>query len=594
MGTTRVITFVRTLGLFSMWVAGQGASAAAPPEVRRAFFGELHLHTSYSFDAYGLSESRTDPDLAYRFARGEAVEYLGRKVRRHEPLDFMAVTDHAEYLGFLNQLDDPQGTLSHSEFGQRYREEQARAKNPGDLVARVIRLLLDPANREQLAELQARRSAWLRTIEMANTNYQPGRFTTLIGYEWTSHPENRYNLHRNVIFRDERAPLPFTAIDSLRPEDLWTYLEANRVQGFEALAIPHNANASEGHMFGWVDSDGRSIDGAYARRRALNEPLNEIYQGKGQSETLPALSPNDEFANFEVLDRLVPRLDLPGSPPGSYVRDALGRGLLIERRTGSNPYKLGAVAGSDFHNGLSTSAENAFKLAYGFDPDSNPPSRTEAEELLSAAGSPSPLIFSSAGLTGVWAEQNDRESIYAALRRRETFATSGPRISVRLFAGWTYPEDLLQQRDWLRTAYVRGVPMGSDLLSRDAPDGRGAPTLVVWAAKDPSGARLERAQIVKIWLDGNVAREQVFDVEQGAKTAFASVWRDPQFDATQPAVYYLRVLEVPTPRWSTILARQYGLPLPKDRPEMIRERAWSSPIWYSPPAPTPPEVSKGR
>lgn len=572
-------------GAHTAAIGGQGAgppAAHGDPGARRAFFGELHLHTSYSFDAYGLSESRTDPDLAYRFARGEAVQYLGKRVQRHEPLDFMAVTDHAEYLGFLNQLDDPESALSRGELGRRFHAERARAKNPGEFLREVTRMLSDPVERERIGVPGARRSAWERTITAANVHYRPGSFTTLIGYEWTSHPEYRYNLHRNVIFRGDRAPEPFTALDSLRPEDLWSYLEAHRDQGVEALAIPHNANGSEGHMFAWTDSEGRQIDRAYAQRRALNEPLNEIYQSKGQSETLPALSPADEFANFEVLDRLIPRLDLPGVPPGSYARDALGRGLLIEQRTGANPYKFGAVAGTDFHNGLSTSAENAFQVAYGFDPQVDMPTRAEAEVLLSEAGAPSPLVFGSGGLTGVWAERNDRESIYGALRRRETFATSGPRIAVRLFAGWRYGEELPKRRDWLQAAYAGGVPMGSDLPRAEGTGPRIAPRFLVWAVKDPNGASLERAQVVKIWLDGATSREKIHDVAHGPATEFAAGWSDPEFDPRQPAVYYLRVLEVPTPRWSTILARRYGLQPPEKYPQMLQERAWSSPIWYSP------------
>ncbi|MBK7249868.1 MAG: DUF3604 domain-containing protein [Gammaproteobacteria bacterium] len=595
-------------------VAGAGSTDAvgAPPEARRALFGELHLHTSYSYDSYGLSESRTDPDLAYRFARGEPVEYLGKQVRRHEPLDFMAVTDHAEYLGFLNQLDDPESTLSRSELGRRYQRERAQMKDPGAFLQELTRLLSDPAERKRLGAPEARRSAWARTIEMANAHYRPGRFTTLIGYEWTSHPQYRNNLHRNVIFRGDSAPAPFTALDSQRPEDLWSYLEANRKQGFESLAIPHNANGSEGQMFAWTDSEGRAIDAAYARRRAANEPLNEIAQGKGQSETLPTLSPADEFANFEVFDRLVPRVDLPGVPPGSYARDALGRGLLIERRTGVNSFKFGAVGGSDFHNGLSTSAENAFSVTDGLDPAVNLPSRAAAEALLSEADSPV-LAFGSGGLTGVWAERNDRDSIYAALRRRETFATSGTRLQVRLFGGWGYPAGLTRSVDWVQRAYAEGVAMGSDLPPR--PQAAAAPRFLLWALKDPNGAHLDRAQIVKVWLEGEERRERIYDVALGGAqrrdptsgkalpvgntvdlrnatytnsigaAELAAEWTDPDFDAREPAVYYLRVLEIPTPRWSTILAARHGLSLPKESPATLQERAWSSPIWYTPAAP---------
>jgi hypothetical protein len=554
---------------------------------RRVLFGELHLHTSYSFDAYGFSPSRVDPDAAYRFARGEAIDYLGKSVRRHAPLDFMAVTDHAEYMGFLNRIDDPQSELSGSAFAREYRALK-ESLDPGALTRQVLKKLADPEQLQALGANAAMRSAWQRTIEAANANYRPGEFTTFIGYEWTSHPDDRYNLHRNVIFRGDSAPEPFSATDSKRPEDLWRYLEGNRARGIDVLAIPHNSNASEGRMFDWTDSDGKPIDAAYARRRARNEPLVEIYQGKGQSETHPALSPNDEFAQFEILDRLVPRLDLPGKPPGSYVREALGRGLAIEQRTGENPYRFGVVAATDFHNGLATSAEDAFALADGFDAQVNPPGREQARAYLKepATTVPDPKLMGSGGLTGVWAERNTRDAIFAALERRETFGTSGTRIQLRLFGGWTYPVDMLERRDWLERAYREGVPMGSDL---PPPPASGAPVFLIWVLKAPDGANLDRAQIVKVWLDGDTAREMVFDaaLSDGNRLGaaqFLQYWRDPEFDPLQPAVYYLRALEIETPRWTTLLAARHELAPPQGSPATVRERAWSSPIWYRPPA----------
>lgn len=585
-----------------------GASAL-PPEQRQALFGETHLHTAYSFDAYGFTEARIGPDLAYRFARGEPIEYLGKMVRRHDPLDFMVVTDHGEFMGVLNELDDPNSAVSKGEIGRRYREASANATGFAAFYSDVRRMVANPAN-IGTAVTQAMTSAWEKSIAMANANYQPGKFTTFIGYEWTSHPQDRYNLHRNVIFRGDSAPMPFTATDSLKPEDLWTYLEANRANGVEALAIPHNANGSEGNMFAWTDSDGRPIDATYSRRRALNEPLNEMAQNKGQSETLPMLSPSDEFANFEVMDRLVPNVDAKGSPPGSYVRDALGRGLVIEQRTGVNPYKLGAAGGTDFHNALSTAREDSFVGAFGFDPAVNPPGRKDVQGMLGQPAGSASLLFGSGALTGVWAERNDRPSIYAAMRRKETFATSGTRLKVRLFGGWDYRSDLVRQRDWVSTAYKTGAPMGSDLPAR--PTRAKAPTFAVWAVKDPNGANIDRAQIIKVWLDGATPRERVFDVALSdnrridpktgkppvvgdtvdRKSALYSnsigavelstVWTDPTFDPQQPAVYYLRVIEIPTPRWSTILAAKYELPIPSGLPATLQERAWSSPIWYTP------------
>lgn len=559
------------------------ASEQKPSPVdARAFFGELHLHTSYSFDAFGFSPSRIDPDAAYRFARGEMVDYLGKPSQRDVPLDFMAVTDHAEYMGFLNATEDPGSALAQSAFGREYLELK-KTLPPGALTRQVLKKLAEPARMQELGAEAAMLAAWRNTIDAANANYRPGEFTTFIGYEWTSHPDDRYNLHRNVIFRGDTAPRPFTAMDSRRPEDLWRYLEKVRADGHAVLAIPHNANASEGKMFDGKDSDVRPIDGDYAARRARNEPLVEIYQAKGSSETHPLLSPNDEFADFEIMDRLVPRLDLPGSPPGSYAREALGRGLLIERRTGQNPFRFGFVAATDFHNGLATSAENAFVLADGFDPRNGGPDRTAAERYLAepSPSQPDPKIMGSGGLTGVWATENTREALFDAMERRETFGTSGTRIRLRLFAGWDYRGDFLASHDWTARAYAEGVPMGSDLPP--APHAS-TPVFLVWAMQAPDGAPLEHAQIVKVWLEGDAAREQIFEVPLPrtgrAAREISARWQDPAFDAAQPAVYYLRVLEVETPRWTTLLADRFGLKRPQGTAAMLRERAWSSPIWY--------------
>jgi hypothetical protein len=560
------------------------AVIAAGDAPRQVFFGELHLHTSYSFDAFGFSPSRIDPDTAYRFARGETVDYLGKPAQRHAPLDFMAVTDHAEYMGFLNTLEDPDSELARSDFGREYRELKSTL-DPGALTRQTMKKLADPARLRELGADEAMATAWRHSIEAANANYRPGEFTTFIGYEWTSHPDNRYNLHRNVIFGGDSAPPPFTATDSRRPEDLWRYLEQTRASGTPVLAIPHNANASEGRMFDWNDSDGRPIDAAYAERRARNEPLLEIYQGKGSSETHPSLSPNDEFADFEIMNLLVPRLDLPGSPPGSYAREALGRGLLIEERTGKNPFRFGIVAATDFHNGLATSAEDAFVLADGLDPRSGGPDAALARRYLAepAESVPDPKLMGSGGLTGVWAEENTRESIFAALERRETFGTSGTRIRLRLFGGWDLPTEVPPDEAGFTRASQRAVPMGSDLPPTG---GAQAPTFLLFALKAPDGAGLDRAQIVKVWLDGDAPREQIVDVATarvpGGASQLAAAWTDPDFEPQQRAVYYLRVLEVETPRWTTLLADRHGLPRPEGSAAMIRERAWSSPIWYSP------------
>lgn len=611
--------------------ATKASRAAAPQDrtamqaaSRRAFFGELHLHTSYSFDAWALMAAKTTPDQAYHFGRGDPVAFDGAVIRRAWPLDFMAVTDHSENMGLLNALDDPNSAVSQTEIGQAIR------KNPARAFYMLREANAQGKNIPELNPEAAAKSSWQKEVTAANANYQPGKFTTFIAYEWSQMNDGKYNLHRNVIFRGDHAPLPWTSTDSPRPEDLWTYLEKNRAQGIEALAIPHNGNASNGLMYDWNMSDGRPIDQAYAERRLRNEPLTEIIQNKGQSETTPELSPNDEFANFEIYDVLLTQRDVKSQPNGGYIRQAFGRGLVIQKKVGANPYKYGVVGGSDWHNGFSASDENAtVGTPGGVDPKVNLPSGDAAKRALgliktralidddaAKTGKPpavaNPLINGSAGLTGVWAEQNTRESIYAALKRKETFATSGTRLKVRMFGGWGFTPDMLKRADWVQQAYRTGVPMGGDLPFK--PAAAKAPAFIVQAVKDPSGANLDRVQIVKVWLDGGDYKEKVFDVALSGgrkvdprtgrapavgntvdlKTAtykntigaalLQTVWRDPEFDPARPAVYYLRALEIPTPRWNTYLAVARGLPLPTNAPATLQERAYSSPIWFAPPA----------
>ena len=593
--------------------AAQAANAADAPSSapdRKALFGDLHLHTSYSFDAYVLFASRVTPEQALRFAKGEAVPFLDKQVKRAEPLDFMAVTDHSENICVFRDLDDPNSEFSKSPVGVNIRTNGQRA------FWEVVGLMTSGKPLPGFDPKVASRSAWQREIDAANSQYEPGKFTTFIGYEWSAMPEGKYNLHRNVIFRGKSAPYPFSSLDSRRPEDLWTWLEAQRKQGVEALAISHNANASGGLMFGENGSDGKPIDEAYALRRVLNEPLNEVSQGKGSSETHPALSPTDEFAGFEIFDKLLIG-DVHSEVHGSYAREALGVGLQLQQKVGANPYRYGFVGGSDFHDGLSTSREDAYGgNVNGIDPATTVPSKEDVVKSFTGEaleGQHFDVVRTGSGnLTGVWAEQNTRESIYDALRRKETFATSGPRIKLRFFGGWDYQSDLLKSKAWSKEAYTHGTAMGGDLAAK--PGDAQAPRFLVWALKDPNGANLDRAQIVKVWLgkDGKYA-EKIFDValSNGRKvdahtgkapavgntvdvktasyrndigaTELATLWQDPQFDASVPAVYYLRAIEIPTPRWSTILAVKRGLPLPSEVEPALQERAWSSPIWYTPP-----------
>lgn len=607
-----------------------------PPEQRRVYFGEMHLHTTMSFDAWTFG-TKVTPDQAYKFGRGETVMVPASQVKleqgidasgdvpakRRWPLDFMAVTDHSEAMGVLTQLDDPNNPITKSEMGQQV------LKNPKMafyLVAPTgANAKVKPPNLNAHAAMQ---HAWDVEVKAANDNYEPGKFTTLIAYEWSTLAQGKYNLHRNVFFNSDHAPMPFSSMDSDKPEDLWSYLEKTRAGGIDVIAIPHNGNVSGGLMYDWNMSDGRPIDEQYAQRRALNEPLTEITQTKGQSDTSPVISPNDEFANFEIFDHLLTWPGIKSKPNGSYIRQAFGRGLVIQSKVGTNPYKYGVVGASDIHNGLSVSDENGFASGIsGLDPATMLPRGDAAKRALGIIKSPAlldmdsvvnhapptledTLVFGSAGLTGVWAEENTRNAIFAALKRKETFATTGTRMRVRMFGGWDFDPAMLQDGGWVAKAYANGVAMGGDLPAK--PTTAGAPSFILQAVKDPDGANLDRVQIIKVWLEGGDYKEKIFDValsgnrKDNPKTGRApdvgntvdlktgaykntigaailtGVWRDPEFDASKPAVYYARTLEIPTPRWSTLLAIRNKLPIPKGAQATIRERAWTSPIWFTP------------
>lgn len=574
------------------------APAAASNPQRNAYFGDLHLHTRLSLDAY-LYDIETLPDDAFRYAQGEPVRYMGRNVRRRAALDFLAVTDHAEFLGTLHLAAQPAGLLAGTEWHRLLTSGDPKAL--GAIFRRI--------NAERPAELltdEVVHSQWQLIIDSADKHYRPGKFTTFVAYEWSSTPGFQ-NLHRNVVFRGPKFPVrPFSYLDSERPEDLWSYLEQQRVQGIDALAIPHNSNLSNGLMFADVDSDGRPLSRNYAERRMRNEPEIEITQAKGTSETTPELSPTDEFAAFELY-RYMLGGQKEGKLDGSYIRQAFARGMQIQDTIGVNPFKYGFVGASDFHSGVSSTEENNYPGAHGRgDSSTNPGAVLTAGAL--GVGAP-PVLFSASGLTGVWAEQNTRESIFAALRRRETFATSGSRMSVRFFAGWRYAAGAVGRSDWLATAYAEGVPMGGDLPPR--PADASSPRFLVQAIKDPDAANLDRIQIVKVWFRGGRSGEQVFDVvwsgdrKPGADGKIAAIgstvdlttatyrntigatqllgeWIDPQFDPSSTAVYYARVLEIPTPRWTTYLAASNKLPLPENVPATIQERAWTSPVFYEP------------
>jgi hypothetical protein len=595
-------------GLLVTCAALGQADRDAPPTIvpnseREAFFGDLHLHTGFSFDAIA-SGTQTTPEDAYRYALGESVEYMGRLVRRREPLDFLAVTDHSEYLAVPYDATDPNGPFG----GTRWPAAIAAVEND---TLRYMQLFSPSAFRGTapvISELNTEpivTSNWQREVAAAERYNQPGRFTTLVAYEWSPMPGGAH-LHRNVIFRGPEYPeRPFSSLDSQRPEDLWSYVEALRGRGIDSVLIPHNPNMSQGLMFAMTDSDGDPITREYAARRLANERLVEIAQNKGTSETRPEFGAPDEFANFELLT--LPA-EARADPAGGYVRQALARGLEIEAAIGINPFRFGLIGSSDFHSGVSSTEEDNFPGALGRSDDMQRPAEV-LNDVNPVAGAPA-TIFSAGAITGVWAEANTRDSIFAALQRREAFATSGTKVRVRLFAGWGYADSLLAQRDWIRRAYADGLPMGADLPR--APRGGRPLQLVVHATRDPNGANLDRIQIVKIWRERGVAREAVFDVVWSGDRApdpvtgrlpsvgssvdlatatysntigaaqLGAVWTDEEFDPAAPAIYYARVLEIPTPRWSTYLAVRNGLPLPQGVPATLQERAWTSPVFYSP------------
>lgn len=563
---------------------------------KQALFGELHVHSRNSPDAY-MSGVRVPPEDAYRYAKGEAIDHFsGKKIQATQPLDFLAVTDHAEYLGVLPSLSDPNGPFADTSIAREILSGDI--KRYGAAAMSVMMTLSSLEMHPELTDQSVSRSIWSTYVDIAEEFYEPGVFTTLVAYEWTSIPDSQ-NMHRNVIFRGIDVPeLPFSAFDSDKAEDLWAWLDKARAEGSDVLAIPHNSNVSDGMMFRKVDSYGNELNAEYAATRMRNEPLVEVTQIKGTSETHPVLSQNDEWADFEILQELLGG-DRDGQISGSYVREAYLNGLQMEKEKGFNPYKFGLIGASDSHNSSTPVEEDNYTGKIG-SADGTPALRRGGSFINTHNEQ-----YGASGLAGVWATENTREGVFDALKSRETFATSGPRIAIRFFAG---DYDQLPEAGFdTETLYGKGVPMGSDIPAQMA-----APRFFASAMRDPLSAPLQRLQMIKGWYQDGELQEQVIDIacsdgarpdsvsnrcpDNGASVELetckisgdvgapqlATVWTDPNFNADQHAFYYVRAIENPTCRWSTWDALRNSWPLLDSAPPTIQERAWSSPIWNVP------------
>ncbi len=594
------------------------------PYPQRVYWGDTHLHTSNSPDAFGFG-NRLDTEAALRFARGEEVtSSTGIKAQLKRPLDFLVITDHSDGFGAIKDLyNAPRSLISDPLLLRWY--DLLHAGPKGSLQA--TRELIDAKTQNKLppsllnpANAAARlRSNWLEHIATVERYNEPGQFSAFLGFEYTL-MNGGNNLHRNVIFRDSgnrvSTVLPLASAGTV-PDRLWDFMDAYETKtGGKVLAIPHNSNLSNGEMFMFTDPSGGPMSAEYARRRAAHEPAVEITQIKGDSEAHPFMSPNDEFAGYGTAGWELGNLDLsaratPEMQPGSYVREALKRGLLIEQRTGVNPYRFGVIGSSDAHTSLATADEDNY---FGKHPGVEPSAvRAITPQNLGSNTGRFGWNYLASGYAAVWATSNSRAAIFDAMMRRETYGTTGPRMTVRFFGGWNFKGDDLKS-DWVKAGYQRGVPMGGTLAPHPpSTPGSGSPSFIVSALKDPIGANLDRVQVVKGWVDkAGQAHEQVFDVLWSAmdqrqpvngkvpavgdtvdvaKATYANtigapdlttVWTDPEFDPALRAYYYVRVLEIPTPSWVVYDMLRYQLQLDPAIPLKQQERGYTSAIWYNP------------
>lgn len=590
------------------------AHTAGYNALKNAYFGDLHIHTKYSFDAY-IFNVRTTPADAYRYARGETIKHpLGYDLKlAGPPLDFAAVTDHAEYMGVLEAMNTPGSAVAdHPMAARMFSTDPVAIRNAFTEVAQslLVGRWIDGLNNKDI-----RGKAWQTIKDTADKYDDPGTFTAFTGYEFTSAP-GAGNLHRNVIFEGGAPALPFSALDSQNPEKLWAWMDVQRKKGFDALSIPHNSNVSNNQMFEATTFEKKPFSQGYAQTRMRNEPLVELTQIKGTSETHPALSPNDEWAGFEIYKELIGTNIIASAGRGDYVRGALRTGLEQETNFGFNPYKFGFIGSSDTHlAGAGYREDNYFSKVGVIDgtparrgalpgPHKTWEAYPENSEINSAVRF---SHWSAAGLAGVWAEENTRSALFSAMRRKETYATSGTRIKLRFFVGKDYDPAMLGSADMLSRAYASGAAMGSTISG-----GAQSPKFLIWVQRDPQSAPLQRVQIIKVAASAGNSREFVYDAacaggampdpqsrrcpdngaavnladctinDAGGASELMTLWEDPDFDPKAHNVYYARVMENPICRWSTFQALANGETPNPHKPATVQERAWSSPIWVNP------------
>lgn len=586
----------------------------------RVFFGDTHLHTAYSADA-GMVGCTLGPDDAYRFAKGEQVtSSQGVPARLQRPLDFLVVSDHAENLGLAVALAEDSPVLKENDWGREIAEIYAPKTTDAQIKSYEYWMEATYTGDDPLAGTPFGQTMWQRVTEAAERHNQPGAFTAFIGFEWTSQP-NGTNMHRNVIYRDGKdladQVVPISSYDTDDPEKLWAWTQDYEDKtGGKLLAIPHGGNLSNGLMFDDTTLSGKALTEDYAKRRMAYEPLYEVTQIKGDAEAHPLLSAEDEFADYGTWDKgsFGPEPKTPDMLPKEYARSAWKRGLAYDAKLGSNPFKFGVIGSTDAHTGLSTAAENNFfgKVSL-VEPTADPIRFEEAITGRFTPDDPSDDLTHSdaiaSGLAAVWARKNTREALWDAMKRKEVYATTGTRMRVRVFGGFDFSEADMERSDFAERGYAQGVPMGGDLAS--APAGK-APTFMIRALRDPDGANLDRIQVIKGWTtqDGE-PKEQIYDVAwSGERTPgpdgklppvgdtvnveeatytnaigapyLEAFWADPDFDPTERAFYYVRVLEIPTPSWTTYDAKVFNVERPKDQPASQQERAYTSPIWYTP------------